>query len=142
MKKFIAVLGLLMVSSLGQAQDYDFTLKQGFLFTWENQQLKNLTALEVARTKPIEGLGKWNALLDGWLLDVAWAYDNTSLTSCALMVGRDFGTLGKYIPVDFPLKDKITLTVYPVGIYAENLFDHPNIQGATGGAIIKMGIKF
>jgi len=146
MKKAIVVLllGMALLSPLmvAKAQDYNVNLKQGFLFTWEGQQLKNSTSLEIAHTKPIEGLGKWNALWDGWLLDVSWVYDADTLDSCALLIGRDFGTLGNYIPIDFPLKDKISLTVYPIGLYAERVFDHPEIQGCSGGAILKLGLKF
>ena len=132
----------LMIPWTVKAQDFNIDLHQGFLLMWEDQSLKNLTCVDLAKTKPVEGWGKWNALWDGWILSAGWAYDSSTLDSAALLIGRDFGVLGKYLPIAYPLADKLTISIYPIGIYATGIFYHMKVQGASGGAIVKLGLKF
>jgi len=124
------------------AEDLNIALKQGALFTWKNQTVKNLTTFELAKTQEVESWGKWNILWAGWSLDCGFAYDASSISNGAILIGREFGTIGNYLPINFPLKDKITITLYPAGVYIDNIFDHPKSQGCSGGAIIKLSIKF
>ena len=120
------------------------TVKQGMLVKWKDPEsgVANLSTVTIARTKSVEQWGKWNALWDGWTLDAGFAYDATSFDTGALLIGREFGTLGKYLPIEFPLADKIDITLYPVGVYVDNLFEHPTVQGASGVGIIKMSVSF
>ena len=141
MGKFACLVGALMVvSTLVMAEEID--LKQGFLMTWEDQSFKNLTVVKVAETTPVEGWGKWNALWVGWTLEAGWAYAASDLTSVALMVGRKLGTVQDYLPIKVPLTDKFEITAYPIGMYATSIFDHPQFQGASGGALVKLAIKY
>jgi hypothetical protein len=130
------------VSTTETANPISITAKQGFLMTWDDATVKNLTTFEVVKTKKIESWGKWNALWAGWSLDAGFAYDASSVDTGALLLGRCFGTLADYVPLEFPLLDKITITIYPIGLYIEDLTDHPKLKGCSGGAIIKAEIKF
>jgi len=148
MKRILALLvvGLLMSGGchdfMPQAIGQEINLKQGFLYLWKDGEISNLTTVEVAKTKPVENFGKWNILWDGWTLDAGFAYKTSSLQNVALVLGRDFGTLGKYLPIDFPFKDKIQITLYPIGLYVRDIFDHPTLTGCSGGGFIKLSIKF
>jgi len=140
MKKLLLAVALVLgLSLIAQAE---MTVKQGFLYGFKDREIKNLTTLEVIKTKQIEGLGNWNILIDGWTLDVGFAYTGESLNTGALLLGRELGTLGKYIPIDFPLKDSIIITIYPIGLRADDLFANPDFQGCSGGAFIKMTLEF
>ena len=136
---------IVVVVEVGYAQDatnkLGISMKQGLVLSWKEARVKNLTTFEVAKTKPVESWGKWNALWSGWTLDAGFAYDAATIDTGALLIGREFGTLGKYFPIDFPLKDKITITIYPVGLYVDNLWDKPTWHGCSGGAIIKFTIS-
>jgi hypothetical protein len=145
MKKLL--LGLFFSLSIligtGYAQNVTATLKQGFVIPWKDGHVKNLTTIETLRTKAVEGWGKWNMLVDGWTVDAGYAYDASTSDVGALLIGRQFGTLGKYLPfLDFPLADKITITIYPVGLYINNLKDKPQFNGCSGGAFIRLTIQF
>lgn len=149
-KSFMMVLSacvILFISASVLAQDESnsitITAKQGFVMTWEDATVKNLTTFETIRTKPVEGWGKWNAFVDGWLLDAGFAWDANTVDNGAVLLGRKFGTLGKYIPfLDFPLLNKVDITIYPLGIYINDLTHHPRIEGCSGGAIVRAEIKF
>ena len=81
MKKLIlTAMMILYFVSLAHAID----LKQGFIYSWGDRTIKNLTTVETMKTKPIESIGKWNALWDGWSLDAGFAYDGDSLNTTAL----------------------------------------------------------
>lgn len=151
MKKFILVvlIGLFVFPVVAYSQPAvvednapNIVVKQGFLYGYSDHAIKNLTAIEVAKTRPVDSFGKWNILFDGWSLDAGFAYTGSTLNTAALLLGREFGTLGKYLPIDFPLKDKITITIYPVALRADDLFAHPKFQVASGGGFIKLGIQF
>lgn len=122
----------------------NLSLKQGFLMNWndgDDVKLNNLSTFEVARTKPVESWGNWNALWEGWTLDAGFAYDAAAINTGALLIGREFGTLGKYLPIDFPLKDLLKITIYPIGVSATNLFHKPKWKACSGGAFVKFTIK-
>jgi hypothetical protein len=148
MKKIIIVLVLAICLIIAgckkeaKAQDLNISLKQGFVYSWQDQAVKNLTTLEIAKTKPIASWGKWNALIDGWTIDIGYAYDATTSNIGAILLGREFGTLGKYLPIDFPLLDKLSVTLYPFGIYLEDVFNSPRAKFCSGVGIIKLSLKF
>lgn len=142
MKKMILILLMLSLADIAHAGDFQLSVKQGFLYGYEDKAIKNLTTLETLKTRPVEGWGKWNVLWDGWSLDAGFAYDADHINTGALLLGREFGTLGKYFPIDFPLKDAFVITVYPIGIRADDLFSTPNLQLCSGGAFVKATLKF
>ena len=149
MKKILIALaiGLLLIAGCkkeAKAEDFSVSLKQGFIATWGNWEIKNITLVETAKTHPVESWGKWNILWDGWSLDVGYPFDNPSSKDVGLLIGREFGTLGKYLPINFPFKDKLTITIYPFGLYAKELLDFKELKlkGASGGAFIKATLKF
>ncbi len=140
MKKIcFIILAILLIRGIAFA---DITLKQGFIMVWKDQVVKNMTCVTVINTTPLPSWGKWNALIDGWTIDAGWAYDGGSVDNGAILLGRNVGTLSKYLPISFPLMDKIDITLYPVGMYVERLSDHPSFKGASGGAFVKATIKF
>lgn len=125
------------------------SVKQGFVVKWHNPELSenqglvdNLSVVTIAKTRPVDGLGRWNALVDGWTLDAGVAYDAAEFNTVALLLGRDFGTIGKYFPIDFPLKDKIQMSIYPIGIVVEDVTDDFEIHAASGVGILKFDIAF
>jgi len=142
----VTICALLVITGACLAEEnpapFTITAKQGFVMTWEDQTIKNLTTFETIKTKKMDSWGKWNALWEGWSVDAGFAYDANSLNVGALLIGREFGMLGNYLPISFPLKDAITITLYPVGIYVNDLVSHPKVKGCSGGAIIKATIKF
>ena len=120
-----------------------FEIKQGFIIPWEdsNSGFMNMSTVTFVRTDAYEPFKKWNAVWEGWSLDGAWSYD-AGTSSFGLMLGKDFGNLSKYLPVSFPMADKINITVYPVGIVVNHPFDDPETSGASGAAIVKMTVSF
>jgi len=118
-------------------------LKQGFIVPWDNVEsgFSNMTTATVLQTDAYEPFGKWNALWEGWSLDAAWSYDaNTS--NFGILLGRHFGTLGKYLPISYPMADKVDVTLYPVGILTSQVDGHTEFGGASGAAIIKFDVAF
>ena len=149
MKKTIAaIVAIVMLTTINSTAQQEtsmvsITAKQGFVMTWNDATAKNLTTFETIRTRPVDGIGRWNALVEGWTLDAGFGWDANSTSNGALMLGRKFGTLGTYFPfLDFPLLGKLDITIYPFGLYIENLTDHPKLHGCSGGAIISATIKF
>lgn len=121
------------------------TMKQGMLLKWNDPTagVLNLSTFSVAETVASEHFSNWeNALWEGWSLDAGFAYDANSFGVAALMIGRDFGNIGKYLPVKFPLADKFSLTVYPLGMIVEDPTGHPSIKGASGLGVIKLSVSF
>ena len=140
----LIVAAILLITGLayaGTADDMGITLKQGMVMDWSSARMKNLTTFEAAKTKPVPTWGKWNALWAGWTLDAGFAYDASAIDTVAVMIGREFGTLGDYFPIDFPLKDKISITIYPIGLYIDKIWDKAEWHGCSGGAIIKFKIS-
>jgi hypothetical protein len=155
MKKLFLILGICLILcgckqfnpepafAEGESKPVTITAKEGFVMTWDNPVMKNLVTFETVRTKEVDSWGQWNALTAGWSIDAGFAFDAKTINTGALLIGRQFGTLADYLPfLDYPLLNKISITIYPVGLYIENLTDHPKFKGCSGGAIIKAEIKF
>lgn len=135
---------ILAMSVSAKAEMLDVKMKQGFITGWDAFKIENLTTVEVIKTRPIEGWGKWNVLVDGWSIDFGGAWDaNDQFNTGVMMLGRNLGTLGDYLPIDFPLKDKIKITLYPIGLYATDLSTgDARFSGASGVGVIEFNIKF
>ena len=123
--------------------DITITAKQGFVIDYKDGTLKNLTTFETVKTRKIDSWGKWNALWAGWSIDAGFAFDAQGVNDAALLLGRNFGTIGDYLPFDFPLKDKIVATLYPAGLYVRDIQSHKRkFDPCGGGAIIKLEVTF
>jgi len=125
----------------------EINLKQGMVMTWHDCEFKQLTSVEIAKTdiNQVPNWPKWaKAAYDGWSLDLGYPWDNRMSRDAALVLGREFGTLGKYLPLNFPFKDKITITLYAAGIYAENMLELKDvkIKGCSGVGYLKGTLKF
>ena len=135
----ILILLALMVMPFAKAQEATITLKQGVLLGWESGTIKNITSVKVAETVANPNWKPWvNALWAGNVVEAGWVYDNSAADSVAIMVGRKIGTLGDYLPIKFPLADKIEITVYPIGLMANNLTDKPKFSGVSGGSYLQL----
>ena len=151
MKRMLCVLAVVFLmtgfvfAQEEKPKETEISLKQGFVISWDTGEIKNMTTVEIAKTAPIESLGKWNVLIDGWTLDAGFPFENSTEKDACLMLGREFGTLGKYLPfIKFPFKDKLIITLYPIGLYAKDLlnFNTLKLKGCSGGAFIKATLKF
>ncbi len=146
MKRLIGIaliVFIFMLSGVAMADEAKVTLKQGGVYLWQDGQYKNTTTATIIKTSPIDSLGVWNALLDGWTIDGGVAYEDETITDGVLELGREVGTLGKYLPwLIFPFKDKIAITICPVGLYVEDALNQPKIQGCSGFGYIKGELKF
>ena len=142
-------MGLVLLASTAYADELPvivpstFDIKQGFVIPWENVEngFMNMSTVTVMQTERWERLGNWNALWDGWTIDAAWSYD-AGTSNFGVMLGRKLGTLGQYIPITYPLADKVDVTLYPLGIIVDHPFDDPEISGASGAGIIKLSLSF
>jgi len=141
MKTVVLVMALLMAGTLCFAQE--ITLKQGAVIGWQTGQIKNLTCVNVVKTKANPEWPKLvNAIWSGNVVDCGLAYDGSAIDTGAILIGRELGTLADYIPVEYPLLDKFAITIYPIGIQAKKIFERPQFEGISGGAIIQVGLKF
>jgi len=123
------------------------TTKQAVFFIPDTQSVKQMTAFEVIKTDAdqVASWPKWvKAVYAGWTLDAGFAYDDTKvLESGALALGRRMGTLGDYLPLKFPLMNKIEITLYPAMAYCEKLLTNPQRpKYGFGAGYIKAEIKF
>ena len=146
MKKGLVLILVALFVSCGIAfaeEGFQFDLKQGFLMNWEDEySLDNVSTFTLAKTKPVETWPTWaNILWHGWSLDAGFAYDASALNTGAILIGREFGALGDYLPIEFPLSDVINLTAYPIGVSVRDLFDSPEFDICSGGAYVKLSIK-
>lgn len=151
MRKGLITLILCLFAGCALAQDIveepdnsilTISTKQGFIIPWDSKEVKNLTTFEILKTKKVESWGKWNALWGGWSMDAGFAYDSGRLSDGGILLGRNFGTLGDYLPIEFPLKDMITITLYPAGLYLKDMFSDLSVKGCSGLGVIKFEIKF
>lgn len=144
-KMLLVMVAILMIAGMAQAGIFDdegVSLKQAFVRSWEDGRVRNATVVEFVKTSPIEGAGMWNLLIDGWTVDAGPAYDAANLNNGVLLLGREVGTLGKYLPfIKFPFADKLTITIYPVGLLATDLLNKPKFDGTYGLGYIKATIK-
>ena len=122
------------------------TVKQALLFVPSDGMTKQFTSFETIKTdvSQVPNWPKWGkALYDGWSVDVGFAYDDTNiLRDGAIALGRKLGTLEDYTPLKFPLLKIISITLYPVGAYIENIWKDPKVKFGFGGAYIKAEVKF
>jgi hypothetical protein len=139
----LVLVGLFLMAGITLADD-GITLKQGVIKPWKVDNVYNMTTVTVIRGKPMESFPTWlNACIDGTIVDAGWAYDMSTLNSGAIMVGREFGTLGKYVKfLDFPLMNKVNISIYYAGLYAEDLFHELKTQGASGAGYFQAEVKF
>ena len=142
--KLLCTLAVCFMMMIGVAMA-DVELKQGFVVKWDGGEIKNMTTAELMNTKPVEGWGKWNSVVDGWSIDAGYPFENSTEKDGCLVLGRELGTLAKYLPfIDLPFKDILTITVYPVGLYAKDLlnFKKLELEGCSGGSFAKATLKF
>lgn len=122
-------------------------IKQGMLYTKDGTS-RNTTMATIIKTDaaeaPLNHWPKWSqALLDGWVFDAGAAYEDNVVKDASLMVGRELGTLGKYVPwIKFPFKDRIEISIYPAGIYLPDVSDHFKPEWCWGFGYIKGTIRF
>lgn len=129
---------VLLMSTICSAED-TITLKQGVLLGWEQGTIKNITSVKVAETVANPNWSKLaNAFWAGNVIEAGWVYDNSSADCVAIMIGRKIGTLGDYLPIKFPLADKIELTVYPIGLMASDISTKPKFGGVSGGSYLQL----
>jgi hypothetical protein len=117
------------------------------IYRTHSHELTQFMAFETIKTdaSKVPTWPKWaKAVYDGWSLDAGFNYDDTKvLKDGALAIGRKFGTLADYLPLDFPLLNKITITLYPASWTFEDLFNHPSKpKFGYGIGYIKAELKF
>jgi len=146
MRQFLlAVLFCAFFVGIANADIFDIDLKQGAVIGWEDNNIDNLSTFEAATTKPFKGAPSWvNAIWVGWSIDGGLAYDATGIDTGAILLGREFGAIGSYLPIDFPLKDKLKLTLYPIGVLARGISEPDDIdfELCSGGAMVTINAKF
>lgn len=148
MKKWL-LMAMLLVSVPAFADDNvleipsGLEVHQGFILPWDNVDsgFMNMSAVTVLKTHADPSFGKWNAVWDGWSIDAVWAFD-AGTSSAGLMVGRKLGTLGNYLPIDYPLANLVEINLYPFGILVDRPFDDPDVSGASGASVIKFDVSF
>ena len=144
----LVLVSILAIVSLAIAADDGIILKQSQFYTWEDAQAKNATTVTILKTdasiEPIASMPKWvKAVLDGWCFDAGAAYEDETIKDGCLLVGRDFGTLGKYFPwLVFPFKDRIQISIYPAGVFLPDVVHHLAPKGCSGIGYIKGTLKF
>lgn len=152
MKSAILIIALMLVGSFAMAQGEnsllqiptDFNAHQGMGVEWSTGALKNTTTFEVAMTVPNP---KWskavNALWDGWTIDAGFAYDAGSADNAIIGISRTFGTLGQYLPIKFPLADKIQISITPLAMEFQHFTSgHLDYSGFSGGSYASALLKF
>lgn len=121
----------------------DITAKQGLLYMYEDNAVKNFSCIEIIKTKANPEWPKWaNALWNGNSLEAGIAYDLAGINSVALMIGHRLGSLADILPLEYPILAKADITIYPIGVAIKEPFDGPEAQLASGLAIVKVSLKF
>ena len=134
-------------SESSETSSISITTKQAVFFISDSKSVKQLTAFEVIKTD-VDQVPSWpmwvKALYGGWVLDAGFAYDDTKvLENGALALGRRMGTLGDYLPLTFPLMNKIEITLYPAMAYCEKILTNPQRpKYGFGVGYIKAEVKF
>lgn len=122
------------------------TAKQGVLYLVKDAKTKNVTTFQLMSTTHVDSWGTWGTVLwDGMSLDAGIDYDAlNSIDGGSILLGKDFSALIGQIPVDFPLKNVLHLTVYPVGDCISKGEGDSKVtnQFCFGGAILKAEWKF
>lgn len=117
------------------------TAKQAVINT--DSKVKNLTAFTVISIDDTKDFGKLNWLIKGWSIDAGPSYDAmNAIDGGAVMLGKNINGLLSYLPVNFWLKDKLELTIYPSGDFVSWEDGKVKHHFAWGGAYISGTIKF
>ena len=149
---FMALAICLMIAGLTFAQEtttteeetsiFKIDLKQGLIKPYKGGKIQHLTTFATMQTTKIDSWGKWNVLWDGWVVDAGFSYSSGNLDNVAVLLGREFGTLGKYLPIDFPLAKYVKITIYPIGSRINDPFNEFKEDKVYGLAYIKGEIRF
>ena len=134
-----------LLAGSANAELLNIKMKQGGIINWETKKLENVTAVELIKTKPVENWGKWNALVDGFSLDIFAAYDAEDIISSGgVLLGRKVGVLSQYLPFigSTPLTDAIDITLYPIGIYISDIGGENEVSTCSGMGLIGFELKF
>lgn len=145
MKKiFIVLFVLFCFVGMVIAEETGIVLKQSAFFTYNDMERKNATTVTALKTSPIESAPKWvNMIVDGWVFDAGVAYEDNTIKDAVVLMGREFGTLGKYVPwLIFPFKDKIAISIYPIGAYLPDIAHTFRPEKCFGLGYIKGTLKF
>jgi len=153
MKKFFMGVLIVLFGFVGVSFAEDsgagisITTKQAVLLIPSTSAVKQFTAFEVIKTDvdQVSSWPKWlKAVYAGWTVDAGFAYDDSKvLQDGALALGRKMGTLGDYLPLKFPLLNKIEITIYPAAAYVEKFLTNPQKpKFGFGGGYVKAEIKF
>ena len=138
-----AAAALLLFCLLASPAMADLTGTQAVIYLNKDHTVAQATVFEVIKSKPIDSLGKWNILIDGWSLDVGGAYDDTKvLKNGTFLIGKNLGNLSQYLPITFPLSDKLVIKAYVTGGYVEDIWTSPKIQLTEGVGYISATLKF
>ena len=127
---------------MAMAGDNDIVIKQHVIYTLDNFEAKNVTAVTIGRTDATKGIlatsPDWvKMIIDGWNLEVGVAYEDTEVGDGAVLLTRDFGTLGEYVPwLIFPFKDRIHLS-FDVGAYLPGIQHSFDPEMAAGAGWLK-----
>lgn len=147
MRKVIALVAIISLCFVGMAIAEDsegITIKQEVFYTWNDLAAKNATTVTIIKGKPVDSFPKWaNMLIDGTVIDAGAAYEDDTIRDAVILIGREFGSLGKYVPwLVFPFKDRIDLSIHYAGIYLPNVAEELNPEGCSGLGYIKGSLKW
>ena len=123
----------------------NLSIKQGAIIEWggKGTGLKNLSTVSILETRANPNWKPWvNALWSGNTIDVGFAYDATSFNTGAVLLGREFGTLGDYLPINYPLANVLKITLYPIGVYAEDIWNSHQAKVCSGVSVLKLSVTF
>ena len=121
----------------------EFTAKQGMLMLWSNQNLQHSTTFEAIKTRECPSWPKWaNALWNGNTIDVGFAYDAANADNAVIAVSRTVGTLGNYLPIDFPILEKFHVSITPLAIEMRHFTTDLSFDGASGFSYFEVKAKF
>ena len=136
----IMIAGMVYAQAVPSILD-GLTAKQAVINT--DSKVKNLTAFTIISTDDTKDYGKLNFLLHGWSLDAGPSYDAlNAIDGGAGMIGKNVNDLLSYLPVNFWLKDKLNLTVYPAGDFISKSGGKIIHHFAWGGAYVSLTVKF
>jgi len=144
MKRIIALVAIVSLCFVGMAMAEEVSVKQALFYTWEDLSAKNATTVTVIKAEAIESFPDWaNMIIDGTVIDVGAAYEDQTIRDGVVFVGKEFGTLGKYVPwLIFPFKDRIEISLCYAGIYLPNVAEEFDPEPCSGIGYLKGTFKF
>lgn len=145
MKKILALVAIISLCFVGMATaETDIVIKQELLYTWEDLDAKNATTATAIKATAVEGWPTWvNMIVDGTVIDVGVAYEDETIKDGVVLVGKEFGTLGKYLPwLIFPFKDRIEISLHYVGIYLPDVLNKFDPEPCSGVGYLKGTFSF